>query len=69
MTEILTRKEAAGVLKMPLRTLDHLVRTNQIPYSRLGKRSVRFSEDRLMAWLREREGVEFRLNRGKDQQS
>jgi excisionase family DNA binding protein len=59
---ILTRKEAAEMLKLPRRTLDYLVGTSQIPFSRLGKRNVRFSRSRLMEWLRERENVEFRIN-------
>lgn len=61
--EILTRSETAGMLKIPGRTLDYLVATKQIPYSRIGKRSVRFSRSRLLAWLREREHVEYRLPR------
>ena len=59
---ILTRKEAAEMLKLPRRILDYLVGTSQIPFSRLGKRNVRFSRSRLMEWLRERENVEFRIN-------
>lgn len=61
--EILKRKEAAAMLKVPQRTLDYLVSTQQIPFSRVGKRSVRFSRNRLMEWLREREGVEYRLSK------
>jgi excisionase family DNA binding protein len=61
--EILTRSEAAGMLKMPRRTLDYLVATGQIPFSRIGKRSVRFTRARLLEWLSEREGVEYRLSR------
>jgi excisionase family DNA binding protein len=64
--EILTRKEAAGMLKMPRRSLDYLVATNQIPYSRIGKRSVRFTRSRLLEWLQEREGIEYRLPRAAD---
>lgn len=60
MDEILTGKEAAAFLRLPKRTLDYLVATNQIPYSRVGKRSVRFTRVRLIEWLREREGVEYR---------
>jgi excisionase family DNA binding protein len=58
--EVLTGKEAAEMLKLPKRTLDYLVATNQIPYSRIGKRSVRFSRSRLLGFLREREGIEYR---------
>lgn len=62
--EILTRREAADLLKLPQRTIDYLVGTGQIPFSRLGKRSVRFRRSRLLAWMDEREKVEYRLNRG-----
>ena len=64
--EILTRTEAAGMLKMPRRTLDYLVATGQIPFSRIGKRSVRFTRSRLLKWLQEREGIEYRLPRAAD---
>jgi excisionase family DNA binding protein len=60
MTEILTRKEVSEFFKMPIRTVDYLVTTGQIPYSRLGKRSVRFNKVRLLEWFREREGIELR---------
>ena len=63
MSEILTRKETATMLKLPVRTLDYLVSTGQIPFSRLGKRAVRFDKKRLEEWLQEREGIEYRLNR------
>jgi len=61
MSEILTRKEAAEMLKLPIRTVDYYVSTNQIPFSRLGKRNVRFDSARLMDWFHEREGVEYRI--------
>ncbi len=64
--EILTRTEAAGMLKMPRRTLDYLVATGQIPFSRIGKRGVRFTRGRLLEWLQEREGIEYRLSRVTD---
>ena len=61
--EILTRGEAADLLKLPKRTLDYLVGTGQIPFARIGKRSVRFTRTRLLEWLSEREGIEYRLPR------
>ncbi|KPK20879.1 MAG: hypothetical protein AMJ70_07700 [Dehalococcoidia bacterium SG8_51_3] len=64
--EILTRGEAADLLKLPKRTLDYLVGTGQIPFARIGKRSVRFTRKRLLEWLAEREGVEYRLSRAAD---
>jgi excisionase family DNA binding protein len=59
MTEILTRKEVSEFLKLPIRSLDYLVATGQIPFFRIGKRSVRFSKDRLMEYLNDREYVEY----------
>ena len=56
---ILTREEVAKRFKMSRATLDYLVATNQIPFSRVSKRMVRFDEDRLMEWFRGREGVEY----------
>ena len=64
--EILTRGEAADLLKLPKRTLDYLVGTGQIPFARIGKRSVRFTRSRLLEWLAEREGIEYRLSRSAD---
>jgi excisionase family DNA binding protein len=45
---------------LPLRTLDFLVATGQIPFFRVGKRNVRFDEERLREWTRDQEGVEYR---------
>ncbi len=60
MGEILRRKDVAEIYKMPVRTVDYLVQTGQIPFSRLGKRSVRFDKNRLREWFAERENVEYR---------
>ena len=60
MCEILTRKDVSEQFKLALGTVDYLVSTKQIPYSRLGRRGVRFDKKRLMEWFQEREGVEFR---------
>lgn len=64
--EILKRKEVSAMFKIPIRTLDYLVATGQIPFSRIGKRSVRFSKERLKRWFHEREGVEFRQKRNRN---
>ena len=63
--QVLTRKETATLLKVPLRTLDYLTSTGQIPFFRVGKRGVRFNEKRLQEWSREQEGIEFRMPRHK----
>jgi excisionase family DNA binding protein len=60
MEEVLTRKEASEMIKISVATLDYLVNTQQIPYSRVGKRGVRFLRSRLLEYLREREGVQFK---------
>ena len=57
---IMRRGGAAEFLKMPVRTIDYLVQTDQIPYSRLGKKCVRFNRERLLTWMETRENVEFR---------
>ena len=56
---ILTRTEAANYLRLPLRTVDYLVNTKQIRFSRVGKRNVRFSRKRLEQWFQERESIEY----------
>ena len=61
--ETLTRKEAAELLKLNPKTLDYFVRTSQIPFSRLGKRCVRFDKARLERWFHEREMVEYHVGR------
>jgi excisionase family DNA binding protein len=57
--DILTRKDAAELLKMPLATINYLVVTGQIPYSRIGKRSIRFDKARIEEWFKERECVPY----------
>ena len=60
---VMDRAGAAEFLKSNLRTIDYLVSSKQIPYSRLGKRMVRFRKDRLLDWLESRENVEFKMPR------
>ena len=61
--EILTRKEVAKMLRLPMGTVDYYVSTCQIPFSRLGKRNVRFRRQRILEWMDEREGVEYRYDK------
>jgi hypothetical protein len=64
--EILNHKEVVEIFKLNSRTLSYLVATGQIPFSRLGKRMVRFSREALEAWFKKREGVTYqRPNHGK----
>jgi excisionase family DNA binding protein len=55
--EIMNKLEVAEVFKLNPRTLQYLISTKQIPFSRVGKRIIRFSRQRLLEWLREREGI------------
>ena len=55
--DILTRQEVAQTYKLPLSTVDYFVATNQIPYSRLGKRAVRFDKGELEQWFQARKYV------------
>lgn len=65
MDEYLTKQETADAFKIKKETLDYLVYTGQIPFFRVGKRSVRFSADRLKEWARERENVDLKYNKQK----
>ena len=62
MSDYLTRKEVADLFKLPIRTLDYLVASKQLPFSRIGKRNVRFSRARLEKWFESRENIEFHRN-------
>jgi len=64
--KILTKQQACELLQVPMSTLNYWVITNQIPYSRCGKRLVRFSEERLQEWMREREGLKQTKKEGID---
>jgi len=61
----LTRREVSDLLHIPLRSLDYLVRRGEIPFSRIGKRSVRFDPERVQQWFEQREGLPYHLGRGR----
>ncbi len=50
------RADVAQEFQLPLGTVDYLVATNSIPYSRISKRIIRFSRERLEQWFAENEG-------------
>ena len=60
--KILTKNEVAELLQVSPQTINFWIKTNQIPYSRTGKRAVRFLESRIEAWMKERENVQYRMN-------
>ena len=51
--EIMTAKEVAGFLKVPVSRVYDLARTNRIPYLRpAGIRFIRFEKSELLEWLK-----------------
>ncbi|MFH1464677.1 MAG: helix-turn-helix domain-containing protein [Pseudomonadota bacterium] len=51
---LLSYKQAAHFLNIPVGSLYALVHTKAVPHLRIGPRTVRFDEDVLNAWLQER---------------
>jgi|Deesub1362A_J573_1020465.scaffolds.fasta_scaffold51861_2 excisionase family DNA binding protein len=51
---LLTPKEVAQRLNVSIMSIHRWVKSNQIPYVRLSSRIVRFSEQELNKWLKER---------------
>jgi excisionase family DNA binding protein len=49
---LLTYRQAADLLSMPLGTVHALVSQKRIPHLRFGRRFVRFSAAELRAWIR-----------------
>ena len=65
MIEVLIKQEVSEIFQIPKRTIDYLVLTKQIPFFRVGKRSVQFEAGRLREWTREQECVELKYNKEK----
>jgi len=61
--DVMKRQTVAEYLDLPISTLDYLVQTGQIPFSRIGKRTVRFDKAEIDTWFKNRAGVEYRQNR------
>ena len=61
---VLNRRDISELLKVPVSTVNYLVQTGQIPFFRIGKRSVRFDAERIKVWISESEGRLYRLKRG-----
>ena len=64
MLKVLTRPEAAKLLRVSVRTLDYLTKTNQVPLKKIG-RSIRFSEKALEHWIEKGEDGESIRNEAK----
>jgi excisionase family DNA binding protein len=54
MGKMLTYQEVAARLSLPKGTIYSMVSRHELPFTRLGKKIVRFDEERLEAWIRER---------------
>jgi excisionase family DNA binding protein len=52
--EMLTKKQAAAMLTVSVRTLDRLVSRGDIPHVVLGRRCVRFPQKALRGWIESR---------------
>ena len=63
--QIYTREEVANKYKLKMGTLDYLVSSGEIPYSRLGKRIIRFDSQKLDAWFEKQEGKAYHRPTGK----
>ena len=51
---ILTRDQVCEKYQLSRGTLDYWIRGNKIPYSRLGKKVVRFDAEELDQWFKSR---------------
>lgn len=61
---LLTREETANLLRVSLRTLDHLVNQGEIPAPvRLGERRLFFYRQQLMDWLQNKFGISTKAER------
>jgi excisionase family DNA binding protein len=60
--EVIKRDDVAKLLQIHPRTVDHLIFTGQIPYSRIGKRNVRFDKAEVIRWFKSRSGIPFHRN-------
>lgn len=58
--QLLTRKQVCELLQVPKRTLQLWMHQGEIPFIRIGRRSVRFDRERLDQWLKERENMPVR---------
>ena len=63
MAEFLTNNDVADQLKFSKGTVDYLVTTGQIPFLRLGKRTIRFSREALEQWCKDRENVKVEYSK------
>ena len=62
--EVLNIEQAAQLLGVSENTIKYLTSTQQIPFSRIGKRKVRYSKERLEIWFQDRENVAVSYNKG-----
>lgn len=64
----LTKPDVADLFKISIGAINYLVRTQQIPYHRLGNlKLVRFEKTELFRWFEKRENIERRYKPRKTQ--
>lgn len=61
--KLMTPKEIAALLRIPLRSVYRLVFQEELPGIRVGRRLLRFHEADLVAYLKRRKPKDFRKNR------
>ena len=68
--EIISRQEVCKLLALNPSTVDYFVRTQQIPFLRLGARSIRFAKDEVMQWALSKKNVAYHrpTKKGGDQE-
>ena len=54
LPEMLTKRQAAALMQISIRTLDRLVVRGDVPHVRLSRRCVRFPVKALQSWLESR---------------
>jgi excisionase family DNA binding protein len=65
-TQMMTYRQAADLLQLPIGTIYAMVSHHRIPHVRLGPRLVRFCRDEIAKWLEVRHvGVSPLSNAGK----
>lgn len=61
--ELLTRDEVADYLKLKPVTINKMVRDQEIPFHRLGPRTLRFDKIEIDKWARSRPNAPYHIRR------
>ena len=63
LPKILGVPEIAEYLNTSERSVYYMVKTNQIPFFRIGRRRIGTTEKMLREWMQEQTGLEYHINR------